>query len=126
MCLFQLLGFVCHRNDVLQSGCCHENATSSRRYSCDGCSESSGCCKVYEHCISCCMDPKRKPVLMNVLNEANALKNILLLSVSDHFELCLAKCRTSSSSVHHENVYINPMDNFCFSKGPAAHSEEKS
>lgn len=67
----------------------------------------------------------QKPVLMNVLNEANALKNILLLSVSDHFELCLAKCRTSSSSVHHENVYINPMDKFCFSKGPAAHSEEE-
>ena len=36
----------------------------------------------------------QKPVLMNVLNEASALKNILLLSVTDHFELCLAKCRT--------------------------------
>ena len=36
----------------------------------------------------------QKPVLMNVLNEASALKNILLLSVHDHFELCLAKCRT--------------------------------
>ena len=60
----------------------------------------------------------QKPVLMNVLNEASALKNILLLSVTDHFELCLAKCRTSSRSVQHENVYINPVDKHCFVKGP--------
>ena len=33
---------------------------------------------------------------MQVLNEASALSNLLLLSVSDQFELCLAKCRTSS------------------------------
>ena len=55
---------------------------------------------------------------MKVLNEANALKNILLLSVSDHFELCLAKCRTSSTSVQHENVYINPVNKFCYMRGP--------
>ena len=36
----------------------------------------------------------QKPVLMNVLNEASALKNILIMTVTDHFELCLAKCRT--------------------------------
>ncbi len=60
----------------------------------------------------------QKPILMKVLNEANALKNILLLSVSDHFELCLAKCRTSSRSVQHENVYINPVNKHCFVKGP--------
>lgn len=55
---------------------------------------------------------------MTVLNEANARKNILLLNVKDHFELCLAKCRTSSISVQHENVYINPVNKHCFRKGP--------
>ena len=34
--------------------------------------------------------------LMMVLKEANEQSNILLISVSDHFELCLAKCRTNS------------------------------
>jgi len=111
-------GFICNRQDVMATGCCNPNSTSAVRYACGECHESTGCCKVYEHCISCCMDPKKKPVLMNVLNEASALKNILLLSVTDHFELCLAKCRTSSRSVQHENVYINPVDKHCFVKGP--------
>ena len=53
---------------------------------------------------------------MRVLNEAMTLKNLLLLSVSDHFELCLAKCRTNSKSVQHENVYINPGNKFCYAK----------
>ena len=67
---------------------------------------------------------------MKVLNEANALKNILLLSVHDHFELCLAKCRTSSSSVSHENVYMNPENKYCFMRGnghppPSPNDREK-
>jgi hypothetical protein len=41
-------------------------------------------------------DLPQKEELMQVLNEASALSNLLLLSVSDQFELCLAKCRTSS------------------------------
>ena len=43
--------------------------------------------------------PLQKEELMSVLNEASALSNLLLLSVSDQFELCLAKCRTSSRYV---------------------------
>ena len=53
------VGRVCHRNDLQQNGCCNENATSTHDYKCEGCHEASGCCKVYEHCISCCMDPKK-------------------------------------------------------------------
>ena len=59
---------------------------------------------------------------MRVLNEAMTLKNLLLLSVSDHFELCLAKCRTNSKSVQHENVYINPKNKHCYKKGPRSAS----
>ena len=67
---------------------------------------------------------------MGILSEARSLKNLLLLSVSDHFELCLALCRTSSSSVQHENVYIDPSSKYCFTrrrspKGTAAKEGEK-
>ena len=55
---------------------------------------------------------------MSVLNEASALSNLLLLSVSDQFELCLAKCRTRSRSVQHKNLYIDPGMKYCYSKGP--------
>ena len=37
--------------------------------------------------------------------QAAEKNNVLFVSVSDHFELCLAKCRTSSTSVQHENTY---------------------
>ena len=67
----------------------------------------------------------QKPVLMGVLNEARSLKNILLLSVSDHFELCLAKCRTSSRSVQHENIYINPQNKFCYTKEQSSKAGDK-
>ena len=82
----------------MATGCCNPSSSSAVRYACGECHQSTnGCCKIYEHCISCCMDPKKvltiivtnqdpsvslspalqKPVLMNVLNEASALKNIL-------------------------------------------------
>lgn len=112
-------GYVCKRFDLLATGCCNNsNGTVTTRYACGGCQQATGCCMLYEHCISCCMDPDNKGALMTVLKEANLLSNILLLSVSDHFELCLAKCRTSSRSVQHENLYINPGNKYCYSKGP--------
>ena len=115
-------GFICHRSDISSNGCCDRNSTSSLKYSCNGCTNSTGCCETFEFCVSCCMNPVnvslhicvyyksfkenndfvplQKEELMSVLNEASALSNLLLLSVSDQFELCLAKCRTSSRYVH--------------------------
>ena len=49
----------------------------------------------------------QKEVLQDVLGKAAGTLNLLLTSVTDHFELCLTKCRTSSQSVRHENSYIN-------------------
>ena len=57
------LGFICNRQDVMATGCCNPNSTSAVRYACGECHESTGCCKVYEHCISCCMDPKKVCIL---------------------------------------------------------------
>lgn len=111
-------GFICHRSDISSNGCCDRNSTSSLKYSCNGCTNSTGCCETFEFCVSCCMNPVNKEELMSVLNEASALSNLLLLSVSDQFELCLAKCRTSSRSVQHENLYIDSKMKYCYSKGP--------
>merc|ERR1712062_213261 len=111
-------GFICHRSDISSNGCCDRNSTSSLKYSCNGCTNSTGCCETFEFCVSCCMNPLNKEELMSVLNEASALSNLLLLSVSDQFELCLAKCRTSSRSVQHENLYIDSKMKYCYSKGP--------
>jgi len=37
-----------------------------------------------------------------------------LRSLSDPFELCRFKCRTSSGSVVHENSYRSPASKYCF------------
>lgn len=111
-------GYICERSDVLSNGCCDTNSTTSFKFSCNSCNNSTGCCETFESCVSCCMNPINKEELMSVLNEASALSNLLLLSVSDQFELCLAKCRTSSRSVQHENLYIDPRMKYCYSKGP--------
>ena len=42
------------------NGCCKVNVgenIATQRYSCDKCHNASGCCSVYENCISCCMHP---------------------------------------------------------------------
>jgi len=109
-------GHVCERQHLETSGCCAPEAASTRRYLCESCSE-KGCCGVYEHCISCCLQPDKKPLLHNLLggNAAGRISmRLLFASVSDHFELCLTKCRTSSDSVRHQNVYRNARMKYCY------------
>ena len=57
--LFCLSGCVCHRNDIQGNGCCNLNATLTKKYHCEECDTDEGCCKVYEHCVSCCMQPNK-------------------------------------------------------------------
>ena len=54
------------------------------------------------------------PVLKSILASATSL---LFQRVEDRFELCMAQCRTSSSSVVHENMYINSEHKFCVERG---------
>ena len=55
--LFIFSGYICLRKHVISAtGCC--NVTQSQRYDCKDCQESTGCCKLYESCISCCMNPQ--------------------------------------------------------------------
>ena len=65
----------------------------------------SSCCSQFEFCISCCLRPDQRASLQEILTAAAATNNVVFVSVSDHWELCLAKCRTSSESVQHENTY---------------------
>lgn len=111
------LGFVCLRKDLSANGCCDEKATSSKRFSCETCSESFGCCAIYEHCVSCCLEPNKKPLLSKLIQAASNggfPSNVLYSSLTDHFEFCLARCRTSSQSVQHENSYRDPKAKHCF------------
>jgi len=111
-------GFVCPRTVLQSNGCCDTNSSSTKKYLCSSCDESYSCCASYEHCISCCLRPEQRTHLQQILNQAAESNNVLFVSVSDHFELCLAKCRTSSSSVHHENTYRNVNKKYCYGKHP--------
>ncbi|XP_052611142.1 SREBP regulating gene protein isoform X2 [Peromyscus californicus insignis] len=89
------LGYVCERKDLLANGCCDVSVPSTKQYCCDGCL-ANGCCEAYEHCVSCCLQPSKQLLLERFLNRAAVAFQNLFMAVEDHFELCLAKCRTSS------------------------------
>lgn len=111
------LGYICERKDMLTNGCCNIEVPSTKQYSCDSCSP-SGCCSVYEACVSCCLQPNKQQLLEDFLNRAAVAFQNLFMAVEDHFELCLAKCRTSSQSVQHENTYRNPVAKYCYGEYP--------
>ncbi|CAG9865366.1 unnamed protein product [Phyllotreta striolata] len=106
-------GYLCPRAELLRNGCCNSLGPGVAQYDCDTC-RPNNCCTIYEHCISCCLQPDKKEVLESVLGRASEQNNVLIASVADHFELCLAKCRTSSQSVRHENSYRDPEAKHCF------------
>lgn len=110
-------GYVCHRLEVGFAGCCNLELLKTKRYSCETC-EPSGCCSIYEYCISCCMHPNKKALLQRIVSQASETFKMLYASVTDHFELCLAKCRTSSRSVQHENSYRDPKAKHCYAEDP--------
>ena len=113
-------GFVCLRKDLTLGGCCDPSVASTKQYSCETCTD-GGCCAIFEYCISCCLEPSKKRLLSQVINGAASgqgfANNFIYTSLSDHFEFCLAKCRTSSQSVKHENSYRDPKAKHCFGDG---------
>ena len=113
-------GYVCPRSELLSTGCCDTNSSLSQRHVCQDCDRLSRCCSHYELCISCCLRPEQVSSLQQILARAEETNNVLFVSVSDQFELCLAKCRTSSASVQHENTYRDRERKFCYGAGPAA------
>lgn len=57
---------------------------------------------------------------------ASGRHTALYTSVRDQFELCLAKCRTDSHSVKHENQYKNPETKFCYAYIEAHESQRNN
>lgn len=129
-------GYMCTTYDILPNGCCNTNklekvailsssvpSVKKTRYSCKSCNP-QGCCEIYEYCVSCCLDPnkiqkKKNPILEQIRKENIKLRrgeDILKLRLRslDRFQLCLAVCRTSSTSVKHENTYKNPNFKHCY------------
>lgn len=102
-------GYLCSRRDLQANGCC---SATSKQYSCETCL-TNDCCAIYEHCISCCMHPQKRPLLQKIVSNGVNLA-VIFSSVTDHFEFCLAKCRTSSQSVQHENSYRDPRAKHCY------------
>ncbi|KAA0198436.1 hypothetical protein FBUS_09978, partial [Fasciolopsis buskii] len=124
------LGVWCHRSSLLPHGCCpspdFENSSSSSasarsspnntvsaRFVCDRC-DRNRCCSTYEFCVSCCLKPSNIPLWREVFGQALHFRQRHLLLATSPFELCLAKCRTSSLSVHHENTYRDSSKKNCF------------
>lgn len=49
-----------------------------------------------------------------VLEKSSRRQLALFAMVEDQYELCLAKCRTDSTSVKHENKYKDPIQKHCY------------
>ncbi|EZA61883.1 hypothetical protein X777_04694 [Ooceraea biroi] len=129
-------GVVCTRHEVLSNGCCrleqkqvpkNEQASSAvrkERYSCKTCN-SRGCCTIYEYCVSCCLHPGRPTQQINrksaLSSSAKAQKDGGKIDGRnpDRFQICLAACRTSSSSLRHENTYRDPLAKHCYIRQPS-------
>ncbi|XP_029074351.1 UPF0454 protein C12orf49 homolog isoform X3 [Monodon monoceros] len=106
------LGYVCERKDLLVNGCCNVNVPDTKQYCCDGCL-SNGCCSAYEYCVSCCLQPNKQLLLERFLNRAAVAFQNLFMAVEDHFELCLAKCRTSSQAKDLPTTLLSESETFC-------------
>ncbi|CAH8441568.1 unnamed protein product [Schistosoma bovis] len=105
------LGYLCNYFNLLTNSCCpFQNLT--QRFFCHSC-KSNYCCSIYEHCVSCCLNPINKSLWDKVQNLSANYKRHLQLA-TDAFEFCIAVCRTSSLSVLHENRYRNSEELYCF------------
>ena len=52
------VGFVCSLDNLWPSGCCDNSLPITKRFDCLNCFP-TGCCSVYEMCVSCCLDPDK-------------------------------------------------------------------
>ncbi|VIO91116.1 Uncharacterized protein BM_BM18576 [Brugia malayi] len=89
-------GYTCERAFLMSNGCC-EVGTQSLRFSCVWCDLYTGCCSHYEQCVSCCLKPEQKNILLKMIESTSGHRLRQILSATDQFELCMLKCRTSSN-----------------------------
>uniref|UniRef100_A0A8R1U0X0 SREBP regulating gene protein n=2 Tax=Onchocerca TaxID=6281 RepID=A0A8R1U0X0_ONCVO len=110
-------GYTCERAFLMSNGCC-EVGTHSVRFSCAWCDLHTGCCSHYEQCVSCCLRPEQKNILLEMIESTSGHRLRQILSATDQFELCMLKCRTSSNSVHSENKYKSEKMKYCYKQEP--------
>ncbi|XP_010413700.1 PREDICTED: uncharacterized protein LOC104699975 [Camelina sativa] len=82
------------------------------RFSCHGCNLLSQCCKSYEFCVSCCLNPSRT-ILAQVV-KVKVAKPATAGTYKTVFDFCSGRCRHNSESVVHENAYHSEFHH-CFS-----------
>jgi hypothetical protein len=58
---------------------------------------------------SCCLRHEQKPALQQILNAAAENNNVLFVSVSDHYELCLGKGEIKFFYLFQKETLINGM-----------------
>jgi SREBP regulating gene protein len=120
-------GYFCQTNSVLfrsahavslHQGCCKRSAKGAQRYLCASCDSESACCGVYEHCVSCCMAPEAARFnRAGRLSHGKSERSQELFDVKDTFSICQTVCRSSSSSVTHENAYRH-QQHHCYGAEP--------
>lgn len=94
---FMTIGYVCPLSQVLKSGCCQVGANSGHiRFECRSC-KGTGCCEVYEHCVSCCMHPNK---VSGYYGCGAILATVICSIISCH--CCTEYCpRTLNPSIHY-------------------------
>eukprot|EP00055_Hartaetosiga_balthica_P005953 m.18209 g.18209 ORF g.18209 m.18209 type:complete len:205 (+) comp4926_c0_seq1:115-729(+) len=105
-------GFVCKFQDLSKRSCCED---VSNKFVCDSCEENH-CCTWYEHCVSCCLDPIHVSMRNQVFASLSQSQKRVLTLASDQFDYCELKCRSDSTSVHHENKFRDISFVHCFGK----------
>lgn len=78
-------GFICQRNELLPTGCCSIPAENTHLYDCTTCNEYQ-CCKVFEHCVSCCLNPDNVSQLVLEFTELICISLIVKLISHSHSE----------------------------------------
>ncbi|XP_049848614.1 SREBP regulating gene protein-like [Schistocerca gregaria] len=117
-------GNVCRYGNIHEStNCCLtdgyiETNDSSSSPKCDKRYE---CCALYEFCISCCLEATWSTLFLKFQKNKFLLDKFLFIQgglPKDVFDFCIAKCRTNSNSVVHENEFRSKWK-YCYGNKPA-------
>jgi len=121
MLTIELAGYLCRWAHTTPDGCCDLTMASvADRFSCDYCNATSNCCMIYEYCVSCCVGPEKRELVMQTLNVTN---NLLYRATSSLFDFCRARCRTSSSSMIAHKQF-STAEKHCFGPEPQANDAD--
>lgn len=134
-------GYVCNITTLDVAGCCPENEEQwkgvllpkttgknvgrndakevYKRYSCASCREDY-CCKSYPLCVSCCSNPQNDDFMGKVVLSADKSRKQVFTLADDLFDKCMIACRTTATSVSHENKYRDHDHAYCYGTTPAA------